>query len=54
LTRTNMVKLATTFIAATSTIRVRMMNIITFSTSRALTKRVEGLPVRHFQVAAAE
>jgi hypothetical protein len=32
LTRTSMVKLATTFIAATSTIRVRMMNIITRST----------------------
>ena len=39
LTRTSMVKLATTFIAATSTIRVRMMNIITFSTSSAPTKR---------------
>ena len=38
-TRTSMVKLATTFIAATSTIRVRMMNIITFSTCRAPTKR---------------
>ena len=38
-TRTSMVKLATTFIAATSTISVRMMNIITRSTCRAPTKR---------------
>ena len=39
LTRTSMVKLATTFIAATTTIRVRMMNIITRSTCSAPTKR---------------
>ena len=38
-TRTSIVKLATTFMAATTTIRVRMMNIITRSTCSAPTNR---------------